>query len=81
VADAAVAGVPHEVLGEDVAAWIVLRRSGSTSVDAIRSFLLERLADYKVPRRITMVDALPRNEAGKVLKSQLQSDEPQRSAS
>jgi acyl-CoA synthetase (AMP-forming)/AMP-acid ligase II len=79
VADAAVAGVPHEVLGEDVAAWIVLRRADSTSVDAIRAFLLERLADYKVPRRITFVDALPRNEAGKVLKSRLKVDDAARS--
>jgi acyl-CoA synthetase (AMP-forming)/AMP-acid ligase II len=79
VADAAVAGVPHEVLGEDVAAWIVLRRAGSTSIDAIRAFLLERLADYKVPRRITFVDALPRNEAGKVLKSRLKVDDAARS--
>jgi acyl-CoA synthetase (AMP-forming)/AMP-acid ligase II len=79
VADAAVTGVPHEVLGEDVAAWIVLRRASSTSVESIRAFLLERLADYKVPRRIAIVDALPRNEAGKVLKSQLNVDDLQRS--
>jgi len=57
----------------------VLRRAGSTSVDAIRAFLLERLADYKVPRRITFVDDLPRNEAGKVLKSRLKVDDAARS--
>jgi acyl-CoA synthetase (AMP-forming)/AMP-acid ligase II len=76
VAEAAVAGVPHPVLGEDVAAWVVLR--DGTSTDALRAFLLERLADYKVPRRITVVDALPRNESGKVIKSLLESgDEPE----
>ena len=69
VAEAAVAGVSHRVLGEDVAAWVVLRRP--VSVDVLRSFLLERLADYKVPRRIHVVEALPRNEGGKVLKSHL----------
>jgi acyl-CoA synthetase (AMP-forming)/AMP-acid ligase II len=69
VAEAAVAGVAHPVLGQDVAAWVVLRRPAS--VDELRSFLLARLADFKVPRRITVVDALPRNESGKVLKSQL----------
>jgi acyl-CoA synthetase (AMP-forming)/AMP-acid ligase II len=79
VADAAVAGIAHQVLGEDVAAWIVLRPASSTSIDGVRSFLLERLADYKVPRRITVVDSLPRNEAGKVLKSKLQLDDAQRS--
>jgi long-chain acyl-CoA synthetase len=63
--------VAHPVLGEDVEAWVVLREEVST--DELRSFLLERLADYKVPRRITVVDALPRNESGKVMKSRLES--------
>ena len=76
VAEAAVSGVAHPVLGEDVAAWVVLR--DDTSVDALRAFLLQRLADYKVPRRITVVDALPRNESGKVVKSRLESgDDPE----
>jgi acyl-CoA synthetase (AMP-forming)/AMP-acid ligase II len=69
VAEAAVAGVPHPVLGEDVAAWVVLRESVET--DELKSFVSARLADYKVPRTITVVDALPRNESGKVLKSNL----------
>jgi long-chain acyl-CoA synthetase len=71
VTEAAVSGVPHPVLGEDVVAWVVLR--DSTSTDELRSFLLGRLADYKVPRRITVVAALPRNESGKVMKSRLES--------
>ncbi len=71
VAEAAVAGVEHPVLGEDVAAWVVLRHPVSTA--ALRAFLLERLADYKVPRRITVIDELPRNESGKVIKSRLES--------
>jgi len=79
VAEAAVAGVPHPVLGEDVAAWVVLRQSAST--DELRSFLLERLADYKVPRRITVFGALPRNESGKVLKSELVRGDQARSPS
>ncbi len=75
VAEAAVTGVAHPVLGEDVAAWVVLRRPVST--DELRSFLLSRLADYKVPRNVTVVDALPRNESGKILKSHLVGgDEP-----
>jgi long-chain acyl-CoA synthetase len=69
VAEAAVAGIPHAVLGEDVAAWVVLCQPVATQ--QLRSFLLERLADYKVPRRITVVDALPRNESGKVVRSEL----------
>jgi acyl-CoA synthetase (AMP-forming)/AMP-acid ligase II len=73
IAEAAVAGVPHDVLGEDIAAWVVLR--DDVSVDGLREFLLSRLADYKVPRRITVTDALPRNESGKVLKTRLVADE------
>jgi acyl-CoA synthetase (AMP-forming)/AMP-acid ligase II len=71
VTDAAVAGVVHEVLGEDVAAWVVVRPGGARDPESLRRFMLKRLADYKVPRRITFVDALPRNEAGKVVKAAL----------
>jgi long-chain acyl-CoA synthetase len=70
VVEAAVAGVAHAVLGEDVAAWVVVR--GDPPVEDLRAFLLGRLADYKVPRRITVVDVLPRNESGKVVKSRLE---------
>jgi acyl-CoA synthetase (AMP-forming)/AMP-acid ligase II len=80
VTDAAVAGIPHAVLGEDVAAWVVTKANATLSADNIRTFLLARLADYKVPRRITFVDVLPRNDAGKVLKTQLVSDGNARSA-
>jgi acyl-CoA synthetase (AMP-forming)/AMP-acid ligase II len=79
VAEAAVTGVAHPVLGEDVAAWVVLRQPASP--DDLRSFLFTRLADYKVPRRINVVDGLPRNESGKVLKSRLVPRDEPRSAS
>ncbi|MDQ2754839.1 MAG: fatty acid--CoA ligase family protein, partial [Actinomycetota bacterium] len=69
--EAAVAGVPHPVLGEDVAAWIVARPGFVIDVDELRGFLGERLSDYKIPRQITLVDELPRNATGKVLKSLL----------
>ncbi len=78
VAEAAVTGVAHPVLGEDVAAWVVLRRP--VAAEELQAFLRSRLADYKVPRRITVTDALPRNESGKVLKSQLVPDGEPRSA-
>jgi acyl-CoA synthetase (AMP-forming)/AMP-acid ligase II len=78
VVEAAVAGLPHPVLGEDIAAWVVLREPADP--EALRVFLLERLADYKVPRRITVLDVLPRNESGKVLKSQLVQEAELRSA-
>ena len=71
VVEAAVAGVPHPVLGEDVVAWVVPKDPPGLDAAELRAFLLERLADYKVPRRIILLGALPRNEAGKVIKSQL----------
>src|SRR4051812_5711102 len=71
VREAAVVGIPHEVLGEDVAAFVSLRDGIDVSVDDLRAFCAERLADYKVPRRITFVAELPRNATGKVLKQQL----------
>ncbi len=71
VVEAAVVGIPHEVLGEDVAAYIVLRPGATVSTAELQSFAGERLADYKVPRRVHYLPALPRNAGGKVLKSQL----------
>jgi acyl-CoA synthetase (AMP-forming)/AMP-acid ligase II len=71
VVEAAVVGIPHEVLGEDVAAYVALRPEATVSTAALRDFAGERLADYKVPRQIYYLPALPRNTGGKVLKSQL----------
>jgi long-chain acyl-CoA synthetase len=73
VLEAAVAGVAHEVLGEDVAAWVIPAggTEGRLEVEELRAFCAERLADYKVPRRITVVESLPRNATGKVVKAEL----------
>jgi len=68
VQEAAVAGIPHQVLGEDVAAWIVVRPDVELDLEELRAFLAERVAEYKIPRQITVVDELPRNATGKVLK-------------
>jgi acyl-CoA synthetase (AMP-forming)/AMP-acid ligase II len=71
VVEAAVAGIPHDVLGEDVGAWVVLREGSRVSAAELRSFLLGQLADYKVPRRLHIVRELPRNAAGKVKTGEL----------
>ncbi|MDQ1360207.1 MAG: fatty-acyl-CoA synthase [Acidimicrobiaceae bacterium] len=75
VLEAAVVGVPHDVLGEDVAAFVVLRPGPALSVDQLQEFAAERLAGYKVPRQITYLPELPRNASGKVLKRQLVSEQ------
>ena len=71
VREAAVVGVPHKVLGEDVGAFVVLRAGESLTAPELSAFCEERLADYKRPRQITFVDELPRNATGKVMKHKL----------
>ena len=71
VVDAVVVGIPHPVLGEDVATWVVLREHSDVTTEGLRSFMLDRLADYKVPRAVHLVARLPRNDAGKVVRSAL----------
>ena len=71
VLEAAVVGIPHEVLGEDVAAYVVARPGRQLDADELRTFCAQRLADYKVPRTIWFTDELPRNATGKVVKHQL----------
>jgi acyl-CoA synthetase (AMP-forming)/AMP-acid ligase II len=72
IAEVAVIGVPHDVLGEDVAAVVVLRPGWETDAEALRQHCLVSLAAYKAPRRWEFIDELPRNSAGKVLKQELQ---------
>lgn len=76
VLEAAVAGIPHEVLGQEVAAWIVLRPGHTSEAASLEVFCRERMSDYKVPRVFTFVDSLPRNSTGKVVKSELSMDQP-----
>jgi long-chain acyl-CoA synthetase len=78
VTEAAVAGVPHHVLGEDVEAWVVLREDATVTAAELREFLLETLAAYKAPRRLHFVSTLPRNAAGKVVRHMLSRSEATR---
>jgi long-chain acyl-CoA synthetase len=71
VKDAAVVGIDHEVLGEDVAAAVSLRPGSAASVADLQSWCRERLADNKVPRTIIIMDELPHNQNAKVLKREL----------
>lgn len=71
VQEAAVAGVPHAVLGEDVGAWVVLAPGRTATAEELQAFCGERLSDYKVPRAWTFLAELPRNPTGKVVKRDL----------
>jgi acyl-CoA synthetase (AMP-forming)/AMP-acid ligase II len=70
VAEAAVYGVPHEDLGEEVAAAVVLKANNVIEED-LRRFVQERIAPYKYPQMIRIVKELPKNHTGKVLKTKL----------
>jgi acyl-CoA synthetase (AMP-forming)/AMP-acid ligase II len=67
VDDVAVVGVPDERMGEVGKAYVV----GSATPEDVVAFARERLANFKVPRHVEVVDALPRNLSGKVLKTEL----------
>jgi long-chain acyl-CoA synthetase len=72
VNEAAVFGVPHERLGEEVACVVMLREGVSLSEDELRNHLSEHLAGFKVPTRVAFTtEPLPRNPAGKFLKREL----------
>jgi acyl-CoA synthetase (AMP-forming)/AMP-acid ligase II len=71
VAEVAVVGAAHPVLGEDVVAFVVLHAGADVDGDALRLYALAHLADYKVPRQYRFIDVLPRNATGKVVKGEL----------
>ncbi|GAA0675999.1 class I adenylate-forming enzyme family protein [Kitasatospora atroaurantiaca] len=75
VADAAVLGVPHPVLGEEVAAVVVLQPGATVDPDGLRAHVAARLAAFKVPAHLLLRTAqLPRNPTGKILKRALREE-------
>lgn len=71
VQQAAVVGVDHEVLGEDIAAAVTLRPGQAATAEEITAFCREHLADNKVPRTLLVLDHMPLNPNGKILKKDL----------
>ena len=67
----AVIGVPDIQYGEEVAAYVVLKEDTQVDSEALIAWTRDRLASYKYPRIIKMVDSLPMNATGKILKSTL----------
>ena len=66
VAQACSFAIPHDKLGEDVAAAIVLRDGKQLEEKELRQFVSERLADFKVPRKVVFVDEIPKGATGKI---------------
>lgn len=71
VIEVAVIGVPDDKYGEALLAVFALKPDYTIDVDAMVSFCRDKLAGYKIPRRIELLDALPRNPSGKILKTVL----------
>jgi long-chain acyl-CoA synthetase len=68
VAEAAVVGVPHDSLGEDVGAAVALKKDATVHPDELREYVKARVAAYKYPRRVWLVEELPKGATGKVQK-------------
>jgi long-chain acyl-CoA synthetase len=75
VAEAAVVGVPHAELGEEVAACLALKAGEEASAQDLQAFVKERVAAYKYPRHIWFVDELPKGPTGKILKREIRAPE------
>jgi len=67
----AVVGVPHEEMGEDIKAFVVLKPEKTVEKEALIAWTKERIAHYKYPRHIEFIAALPMNATGKILKREL----------
>ena len=82
IREAVVVGVPHHVRGEQLVAQVVLKDDAAGDSREIRRELIEfcrsRLAPYKVPRRVRVVDALPKSAVGKVLRREVRDAEATR---
>ena len=72
VREAAVIGVPHDDLGEEVGAAIALKEGQEADADELKAYVKERVAAYKYPRHVWFVDDLPKGPTGKILKREIE---------
>ncbi len=72
IAEAAVIGVPHRELGEEIAAYVSLHPGAGATAEAIIDFCKQHLANFKYPREVHLLDELPKGPTGKILKAKLQ---------
>ncbi len=68
VREAAVVGLPHESLGEEIGAAVALREGHTATPDELQQFVKERLAAYKYPRKVWLVESLPQGPTGKIMR-------------
>jgi long-chain acyl-CoA synthetase len=75
VAEVAVIGIPHPELGEEVGAAVALKPGASATPEELRAFAKDRVAAYKYPRHVWLVDALPKGPTGKILRREVRPPE------
>ena len=75
VAEVAVVGIPHDSLGEEVGAAVALKPGTKVGEDELRDFAKERLAAYKYPRHLWIVEELPKGPTGKILRREVSAPE------
>jgi long-chain acyl-CoA synthetase len=71
VAEAAVIGMPHAELGEEIGAAVALKPGATATADELRAYVKAQVAAYKYPRRVWFVEALPKGPTGKILKREI----------
>jgi long-chain acyl-CoA synthetase len=76
VAEAAVIGIKHADLGEEIGAAVALKRGAHAEVGELKTFVRDRLAAYKYPREIWFVDSVPKGPTGKILRREVQPPNP-----
>src|SRR4051794_2766715 len=72
VAEAAVIGIAHDSLGEEVAAAVALKQGQDVSVEELRDYVKQRVAAYKYPRVVWIAEELPKGPTGKILKREIE---------
>jgi long-chain acyl-CoA synthetase len=75
VAEVAVIGIPHDSLGEEVGAAVALKPDASATPEELRAFARDKIAAYKYPRQVWLVDELPKGPTGKILRREVKPPE------
>jgi long-chain acyl-CoA synthetase len=72
IQEAAVIGVPHDALGEEVGAAVVVKEGETLDAEDVKTYVKEQVAAYKYPRRVWFIDELPKGPTGKILKREIE---------